>query len=392
MPENHYEALGLPFGAPVDEIRRRYRQLAREFHPDVNASPDATRRFQRINEAHSVLTDEERRKRYDAMIEAQRRPKSTGTQNRSQPAPAAQSAPRKTAPPASYPKPEKQPPPRDEAQLKAAQAVVDQAEAALVRGNLRRAQELVGKVFESMPTHGGAAAILGDVCRLQGDREKAIRYYTLAVQYEPRNSHYQRRLEELLRITVAPATDSRRTVSFGPPTREQVMRQFKLTAGWMGMIALVFFAALYPGAPAELFSHFAPWLGGWSIQLVVWMFASGALCGGAMAASGLIDRLDTAMMLRQSRQAALPLGVWLTVLGVVWFWAAVVAYAVARVVVGGRNYSLDRMFAALSALTFCFALAYASDPVATLIFGGAPVFLGFLGGWVIAERLEDNAT
>ncbi len=66
MPRpDYYEVLGIPRTATQEEIKRAFRQLAREHHPDVNRDPEAAERFKLINEAYQVLGDAERRAQYD---------------------------------------------------------------------------------------------------------------------------------------------------------------------------------------------------------------------------------------------------------------------------------------------------------------------------------------
>ena len=60
-----YEVLGVERGATDTEIKRAFRKLAQQWHPDVNAEPEADGRFKEINEAYQVLSDPQRRQQYD---------------------------------------------------------------------------------------------------------------------------------------------------------------------------------------------------------------------------------------------------------------------------------------------------------------------------------------
>jgi len=66
--KDYYKILGVDRDASEKEIKRAYRRLAREFHPDVNPDDEeAEEKFKEINEAHEVLSDPEKRERYNQL-------------------------------------------------------------------------------------------------------------------------------------------------------------------------------------------------------------------------------------------------------------------------------------------------------------------------------------
>src|SRR5215203_4154225 len=65
---DYYQVLGIPRTASADDIKKAYRRLARQFHPDLHAGgkkAEMEKKFKELNEAHEVLSDPDKRKKYD---------------------------------------------------------------------------------------------------------------------------------------------------------------------------------------------------------------------------------------------------------------------------------------------------------------------------------------
>lgn len=65
--KDYYAILGVERDASAEQIRKAFQQKARKLHPDVNKAPDAEERFKEVSEAYAVLSDPDKRARYDAM-------------------------------------------------------------------------------------------------------------------------------------------------------------------------------------------------------------------------------------------------------------------------------------------------------------------------------------
>src|SRR3989344_4957825 len=62
---DYYDILGVGKSASLDEIKRQYRKLALEWHPDRNKAAGANEKFKEINEAYAVISDPKKREQYD---------------------------------------------------------------------------------------------------------------------------------------------------------------------------------------------------------------------------------------------------------------------------------------------------------------------------------------
>ncbi|MBW3571034.1 MAG: DnaJ domain-containing protein, partial [Gemmatimonadetes bacterium] len=66
--KDFYRVLGVAENASADEIKKAYRKLAKQYHPDANPNDAAAaERFKELSEANAVLSDDEKRKQYDQM-------------------------------------------------------------------------------------------------------------------------------------------------------------------------------------------------------------------------------------------------------------------------------------------------------------------------------------
>ncbi len=79
--KDYYTTLGVTKTAKAEEIKKAYRNLAKKYHPDSNKDADAEKRFKEISEANTVLSDPEKRKKYDSLGSDWNKHRQTGGNN-----------------------------------------------------------------------------------------------------------------------------------------------------------------------------------------------------------------------------------------------------------------------------------------------------------------------
>ncbi len=369
----YYEILGLPRDSTLAQIKRRYRQLVRKYHPDV-ASTDqatATRLFIQIREAYEVLSDPSRRRSYDAGLDLERQRQSASGHRPS--APSAQPRPATHKTPAS----------------RVAQHIKD-AQWAFIQ---RRFQEAADNCREALKIDGHNArvyAILGDIYKAQSKPNSAIKYYSYALQYDPLDAETEKKLTRLVGKKVAPQPRSfGGTRSGSERAKPGAATAMTMNMLWWGVaFFLIMLIGVHPGKPIPSLAYYIPQVSRWSWNLVGFMAGASAVVGMLLATNRLVGHPDDELVLENTggNWAVIPTGIILLLGSGFFFIGAAGFYVVAGLAQGSLSRSVLTSFAAVAAVVMLSSMMY--DPEArrqVLLFGGNVSFLSMLVGWYIGS-------
>lgn len=415
---SYYEILGVGRTASLEEIKKRYRELARLHHPDVSRDKAGSAKlFAEITTAYKALSHPDERAVYDADLSARERRAqagatraAAGTYGSAPPTPGR--ADRSPTPRPSAPNSPGAPPIADTA------ALVAQAQAAFVRGKFVEARALCEQVLRRDRRNAAAYELLGDVCRLQGRTDDAVHMYTMALQFNPRNQTVMQRLERLSRppnsaYSGPPPGVSAQDIFFdnratgqrgGRPPRETGTRTSAsprdapdkrplatLIVGVIGYgltFLLILYAALFPGRPLRDAPVVLAPISSWSVTLITVMALIGLVLGVTLAATAAIRRIDDELVLpgaRASGGAFLPIGLVLIVVSVLSFYAAALLYTILGFLQESFTPSMARVFGAVIAVVLLLTAVYDPGRSQVFFFGGNVVFLALLIGWALGD-------
>ncbi len=180
---NHYEVLGVTRRATTDEIKKKYRELARKFHPDKVKDKELGQKvFAQINKAYSTLADPDKRAQYDASLAAE--------SAHPQGAAASAAKPGGTPPAATGPLS-----PQQTANIA---RLIAEAEQAMMQNKIGNVPQICDLILKTDPRNTTALGIKGDALTQMGMPQQAAAAYRQALQIAP-SSLLQAKLARLER-------------------------------------------------------------------------------------------------------------------------------------------------------------------------------------------------
>ncbi|MCC6445683.1 MAG: DnaJ domain-containing protein [Armatimonadetes bacterium] len=384
-PRSHYDVLGIKKETAPEEVKSRYREMARTYHPDVRKdhSPEANRFFSEIIEAYRVLSDPLRRSEYDRQLDAEAAASRPAEQSRPQDGPRTEGA---TSPRAGSAGPSARRPTYRQARPAAdINKLLSDAEMSFIRGRLKEAESLAHQALRLDRRNARAYGVMGDIHRALGQIDQAVSDYTYAVQLDPHNLDYQRKLDRLAqknRYRASNSTSSERNLT---GEREPGLGLVINSVGWAVVFALVLLTAR-PSQNAPTFS-FGP-AHGWTYQFLGMAIAASLIAGFLLASGRFVRPLDDVLVFSSggSGAMAVPAGLALIVISVVLFYAALVVFILISVAQQHFSRSLSTVFSIAFILVLGLTIAYSpGNEQEVLVWGGNIVFPSMIVGWFLGD-------
>ncbi|MCX8053165.1 MAG: DnaJ domain-containing protein [Armatimonadetes bacterium] len=358
----YYEILGLPRDATPAQIRRRYKQLVRRYHPDVAADKETAHRlFLQIKEAYESLSDPVRRKAYDATLAMGQ---SRSTRGSSQTFATSGSTRQRDV---------------------SVEKHIRDARWAFIQRRFNEAVNHCREALDIDPRASDAYAILGDISRVRGRTNMAIKYYSYALQYNPADQDSERKLNKLIgkRVMTTPRKATK--------IRSAQATAIAINFIWWGIAAfLLLLIWVNPGKPIPWLRYYIPQIEHWSWNLVGSLAMASAVVGMLLSINGLVRHPDEELVFETSAGwAVVPTGIILLVGSGFFFWGAALFYLAAGFAQNSLSRSVLIVFAAVTIIVAIASVLYVPEASReVLLFGGNVSFLSMLFGWYVGSLFK----
>lgn len=390
--KNYYDILGLQKTASPDQIKQRYRQLARKYHPDVAEDKAlAKAKFLEIAEAYQTLINEDRRLLYDTSLDSHilRQQASRPTTSR-----AASDASDTGHSSHAHSHAHSQSS-QSQSQTRAQAAETDrikmaeirrwlkEAEASLAIGQFRSAIYASKEVLRLDTRNVRAHIILGDVYRIQGANDQAMAMYTIAVQLDPKNVDVQSKLDRLCRKA--------KVEQLSPDERSASLRIGLNLIGVAVGIFMLFLLGTSANEPISWIRSHIPFIDSWSRQLVLTLGVTGALAGFLLSMNEKVQHLGEELVFKsvQGSGVSYPIGLLLMVFSLFSFYIAALVYVITGVLQEEISKSVVIAFTATGALILIATIIYTGH-LQVLAFGGNVVFPAVMLGWMTGDMFRPS--
>ena len=411
--------------ATPEEIKKRYRELARRYHPDVNPDPSASHRIKAINEAYHMLNDPDRRSVYDAhrtLNQAAASRTSSSSQTSAPPRSASSSS--KTPPPrpqASRPaesprtagtgssrpypggragyngfgrtapdnEPGEAPPhaaagaqqsarrPTSQEGPKAAtvNSLLSEAQLAFVNRRYREAEMLCDQALEKDRRNATVYELLGDVYARKGQNESAATAYSYAIQFNPYNYSIHSKLDRIMgrQEKHDPGPTMTRPVAVPRPgwggladthrDLSLMLLSFVLSVAFLGLLFV------FRSNTGEAMARGLPWLTLLSANMIVTAGFGGVIAGIILSFYGGMRPISEELIRHEGakrgeqpvRSRPISLILLLGLFALVLFYLSAAVYVGVSMIYGKLSSSLLRAYLATGALVGLFSLIAADD-------------------------------
>jgi curved DNA-binding protein CbpA len=203
LQRNYYEVLGVSPNATTQEIKTKYRELARKFHPDlVKDKALGVKVFSQVNQAYRILADPDRRRDYDDQQTAHSS-KAKAAKANLRSAAASGSTATMTQPHVDR---HAARPVLSETQMAQLARSLNLADNSIMEGQADQARQLCEAVLRIDPQNGRALGILGDAYAALMRKEAAVKAYKLAMEISP-SSMIEAKLRRLEQAAVQASTE-----------------------------------------------------------------------------------------------------------------------------------------------------------------------------------------